>query len=56
MIEKMQMNQKLTSCSMFARRHQMRNRSTLAASARIITPVAGAATSSPVIGETIRGM
>ena len=55
-IEKMQMNQKLTNCSVLARFHHTAKRARLAASVRIITPVVGRATSSPVIGDTMRGM
>jgi hypothetical protein len=55
-IEKMQMNQKLTSCSVLARFHHTAKRAMLGGSVRIMTPVVGAATSSPVIGDTMRGM
>ena len=55
-IEKMQMNQNDTSCSLFATAHQPWNRRRFSASCRSIDPVAGAATSSPVIGDTMRGM
>ena len=56
MIEKMQMNQNDTSCSVLAAFHQPLNRRMLTASWRTIDPVAGAATSSPVMGDTMRGM
>ena len=56
MIEKTQMNQKETSCSLLATAHQPWNRRMLSASWRIIDPVAGAAAASPVIGDKIRGM
>ena len=55
-MENTQMNQNETSCSLFATIHQPRKRLRFSASWRTIEPVAGAAASSPVIGETIRGM
>ena len=56
MIEKTQMNQNETSCSLLATAHQPWKRLMFSASWRTIEPVAGAAASSPVIGDTMRGM
>ena len=55
MIEKTQMNQNETSCSLFATSHQPLKRRMFSGVWRTIDPVAGAAVSSPVIGDTIRG-
>ena len=50
------MTAKDTNCSMFASRHQARQRSRLASSSRTMKPSEGSAWSSPVIGETSRGI
>ena len=55
-MEKTQITQNVMNCSMLATRHHPRHRSRFASSWRIIEPVAGSATSSPVKGETILGM
>ena len=45
-----------TSCSVFARFHQVRQRPRLASSCgKLRRSLSGAASSSPVIGETMRG-
>src|SRR5919108_1016557 len=55
-IEAMQMAQKETSCSLLATLNQPRKRLRFSGSWRIIEPVAGAASGSPVIGDSIFGM
>jgi hypothetical protein len=46
---------KAMNCSLLATFHQARQRRMLPSVGRNVTPVAGAASSSPVIGDTIRG-
>ena len=56
MIEKMQISQKVIVCSMLATRHHSQKRLRFSGSCFTIAPAAGAASGSPVMGETIFGM